>query len=87
MRSLCVAVGCACMLSGPGLACSVEAGTIDLLPGRALPLTCDDGVQNGNETDVDCGGSCAGCGEGKICEEPADCMDGMSCVGTKCRAR
>ena len=26
--------------------------------------TCDDGVQNGNETDVDCGGDCAPCDTG-----------------------
>ena len=85
MRSLSLAIACACVLSV--VACSAEPGTIDLLPGPARPSTCGDGVLNGDETDVDCGGSCAGCGEGKICEEPADCMDGMSCVGTKCRAR
>lgn len=32
--------------------------------GGGTPPTCDDGVQNGNETGVDCGGSCAPCSTG-----------------------
>ncbi|MGH1339983.1 MAG: hypothetical protein ACRBN8_00415 [Nannocystales bacterium] len=35
---------------------------------------CDNGVQDGDETDVDCGGSCmAGCGMGEGCVENGDC--------------
>ena len=33
----------------------------------------DDGVKNGDETDVDCGGSCGGCGYGQACGGPGDC--------------
>ena len=71
-----------------GLGCSGETGTIELLPSQAavqLPPTCTDGQLDGNETDLDCGGDCAGCGVGKICEEPADCIAGTDCVGKKCR--
>jgi hypothetical protein len=32
--------------------------------GGASGPTCDDGIQNGDETGVDCGGSCAPCGGG-----------------------
>ena len=37
--------------------------------------TCDDGVQNGRETDVDCGAGdgCPKCGSGESCENPGDC--------------
>jgi hypothetical protein len=36
--------------------------------------TCDDGTQNQDETDVDCGGSvCNACAEGELCEEARDC--------------
>lgn len=36
--------------------------------------TCGDGLQNGEETDVDCGGpDCAGCDLGESCETVDDC--------------
>ncbi len=38
--------------------------------------SCSDGAQNGSETDVDCGGSCSGCGEGQSCSTDADCAAG-----------
>lgn len=38
--------------------------------------TCNDNLKNGDETDVDCGGSCeAGCGPGKECIEDSDCQE------------
>ncbi len=49
---------------------------------------CQDGVKNGDETDVDCGGTtCPGCGGGKKCSESSDCsqtsvqacVDGICC--------
>ncbi|MCL2779327.1 MAG: hypothetical protein FWD73_15135 [Polyangiaceae bacterium] len=40
--------------------------------------TPDDGIQNGDETDVDCGGSIAPrCDEGQGCLEDADCSSGI----------
>ncbi len=39
--------------------------------------TCTDGLPNGDETDVDCGGStCEPCAEGKLCQHHADCVSG-----------
>jgi hypothetical protein len=39
------------------------------------PRTCIDGVKDGAETDVDCGGgTCAPCGDGKACNTSADCV-------------
>ena len=41
--------------------------------GMPCLTSCTDGVQNGNETDVDCGGGCAACANGKKCNVAADC--------------
>jgi hypothetical protein len=41
--------------------------------GGAPPAGCNDDVQNGNESDVDCGGSCPPCNNGNECNTPADC--------------
>ncbi|MEM9194361.1 MAG: hypothetical protein AAGF12_34610, partial [Myxococcota bacterium] len=35
--------------------------------------SCTDGVENGDETDIDCGGSCGGCGDGQMCRVDGDC--------------
>ena len=41
------------------------------------PPPCLDGVQNGDETDLDCGGSCAaGCADGLKCLADEDCLSG-----------
>jgi hypothetical protein len=46
--------------------------------------TCDDGEQNQEESDVDCGGpNCDPCTEGQSCFEDSDC-DTTSCVGGEC---
>jgi hypothetical protein len=46
-----------------------------------VAATCTDTVQNGTETDVDCGGSCTKCGDGKKCGVAGDCTSGV-CAGT-----
>jgi hypothetical protein len=54
---------------------------------QAPPLptpTCSDGIKNGNESDVDCGGSCGRCANGKICISRADCT-GALCIGETCQ--
>ncbi|MBM3204546.1 hypothetical protein FJZ48_01015 [Candidatus Uhrbacteria bacterium] len=45
--------------------------------------SCNDGLRNQNETDVDCGGVCAKCANGKFCSSNADCVNG-SCNGNIC---
>lgn len=47
--------------------------------------TCDDGIRDGNETDVDCGGpNCAGC-DGELCGgDPTDCQSGHCVDGVCC---
>jgi hypothetical protein len=47
---------------------------------------CGDGVLNGVETDVDCGGgSCLGCVTGLDCSLPRDCLSGV-CTAGVCQA-
>ncbi|HYO55995.1 hypothetical protein [Archangium sp.] len=58
------------------------------LPGSPAE-TCADGLSNGDETDVDCGGSCQPCGSrGDTCQEDADCPVGVCtdgvCVEPSC---
>ena len=43
-------------------------------------ITCTDGTINGDETDVDCGGSCPPCGVGEACATAADC-ESAECAG------
>ena len=39
--------------------------------------SCSDGLLDGNETDIDCGGSCPGCAESKVCLKGTDCALGV----------
>ncbi len=48
-------------------------------------ISCNDGVMNGNETAIDCGGpDCSKCGLGKGCKEDNDCDTGLICSGETC---
>jgi hypothetical protein len=53
-------------------------------PPAAAPR-CDDRVQNGDETAVDCGGSCTPCAAALACVHDGDCLSG-TCVGGYCGA-
>jgi hypothetical protein len=48
------------------------------------PFCCPDGLENGDESDVDCGGSCQPCDPGKGCKTGADCAS-QSCVNDVCQ--
>ena len=48
--------------------------------------SCTDGIRNGSESDVDCGGSCATkCGPGRSCFVASDCTSNV-CTGGICQA-
>lgn len=50
-----------------------------------LCFSCTDGVQNGDESDINCGGDrCAACPKGKKCNEIQDCGSGLSCADGIC---
>lgn len=45
--------------------------------------TCGDCVKNGDETDIDCGGStCLPCRSGKTCSNDSECWSGVCANGT-----
>ncbi|MBS2033179.1 MAG: hypothetical protein JST54_35225 [Deltaproteobacteria bacterium] len=44
--------------------------------------SCTDHQRNGTETDIDCGGSCGPCGDGKLCGTNSDCVSGLCASGT-----
>jgi hypothetical protein len=55
-------------------------------PPTPLPATCSDGIHNGSETDVDCGGpECDRCDVGQRCLGAADCETSF-CVDNVCQA-
>ena len=47
---------------------------------------CSDAIQDGDETDLDCGGVCAPCAEGRRCLRPADCASAL-CANNRCAVR
>ena len=47
-------------------------------------VSCADGVQNGDEADIDCGGACAPCGPGKGCRGNIDCSTAFKCQDHVC---
>lgn len=66
--------------TGPGSESSTEGGSTTTT-GEA----CANGVLDGDEVDVDCGGACGSCPTGSACGEPSDCESELcetgSCLG------
>ncbi|MBL4683805.1 MAG: hypothetical protein JKY37_04390 [Nannocystaceae bacterium] len=55
-----------------------ESGVCDEAAGICEAATCGDGMLNGGETDVDCGGpDCAPCGTDEQCDDNDDCISGV----------
>ncbi|MEO8902260.1 MAG: SpvB/TcaC N-terminal domain-containing protein, partial [Polyangiaceae bacterium] len=48
---------------------------------QCLAQHCTNGVRDGAETDVDCGGGCAPCTTGHGCSADGDCASGLACGG------
>jgi cysteine-rich repeat protein len=60
-----------------------NADETDACTNMCLAPACDDLARNGDESDVDCGGSCPDCPTGKMCGVDDDCVgncDGATCV-------
>lgn len=52
-----------------------------------VPGDCNDSKKNGEETDIDCGGSmCGKCGDGEDCGGATDCQSGVCAPSNKCSA-
>ncbi len=87
--------GPACAPCPPAAGCSAasdcQSGVCDLAApcgvatGCCVAPACDDGVRNGAESDVDCGGdTCAPCGLEEACAADADCASGKCKSGAVC---
>ncbi|MBN9163565.1 MAG: hypothetical protein BGO98_17890 [Myxococcales bacterium 68-20] len=58
-----------------------ERGTADAGPAGA---SCSNGVRDGDETDIDCGGAtCPACALGRACVAGRDCVS-LACADAKC---
>ncbi|MBU1974818.1 MAG: hypothetical protein KKG59_00265 [Nanoarchaeota archaeon] len=62
----------------PGNSCEVDS---DCMSGmcennQCIPAACDDGIKNGDEGGIDCGGACDACALGSECEMDRQCESG-----------
>lgn len=87
--SACVVVGKTCV-NGQRCHSSADCETTSVCAlaanatvGACEPMQCSDGQVNGDESDVDCGGSCNSCADGLLCATGADCAAGRSCVSIR----
>jgi hypothetical protein len=56
-------------------------------PPAAQPVSpCANGVQDGDETDVDCGGSCGMCANGLGCRNFTDCQSAVCAPNGTCQS-
>ena len=68
--------GCGTDATPPGLDMKPDTGVFN--------ISCTNGVRDGDESDVDCGGAdCAACVVGATCRADADCASGH-CIGGRC---
>jgi hypothetical protein len=71
--------------TGQGCKVGSDCASLVCSGGTCAAPTCTDGVQNGNETDVDCGGgTCPPCAVGKMCLQNSDCGGTAACVNYVC---
>jgi hypothetical protein len=72
--------GIECPRCAPPLACTLDSDCTTLICHHTLLRcelpSCTDGTQNGNESDVDCGGTCPDCARGRRCTMDGDCQTG-----------
>lgn len=84
--AVCAGQACATTDAMAGTACNDAGGTVCDGAGNCVAPTCLDGMQNGAELGIDCGGgTCAGCADGAPCNQPTDCAS-AACVSNVCVA-
>jgi hypothetical protein len=65
--------------------CNVASSLVCDRAAKTCVLSCPDGIKNGAETDVDCGGAaCPDCSDGKVCSAAGDCSSNV-CQMNLCR--
>jgi alpha-tubulin suppressor-like RCC1 family protein len=87
----CTSGGKVCDGSGKCVACISDSDCTDKAKpvcgdGACEGATCRNGMLDGDESGVDCGGSCPGCPNGKPCKVGADCATGYCADDGLCKA-
>jgi hypothetical protein len=83
----CAAGGCSGGICQPTCTSGAECPSGVCSGGYCRVPNCADGVQNGSETDLDCGGpapTCLRCADGEGCGAASDCSSGV-CAGGACQ--
>ncbi len=75
-----------CMRCAPGSTCGGAADCDSRVCSGSLcqAPSCGDGLRNGSETDIDCGGGCPGCGLGGVCSVAMDCASSVCGATAHC---
>ncbi|HJZ87197.1 MAG TPA: hypothetical protein VKN99_18615 [Polyangia bacterium] len=68
---------------GMGSCAGSDQGPAPGADGQAA-ASCRDGIRNGTETDIDCGGTCPPCADLKACAAATDCSSGV-CMRQICQ--
>src|SRR5580765_4525484 len=84
-------LGCVLLAACSSTPVATDAGFDASAPDVATDVkqdssTCGNGKRDGDETDVDCGGSCAPCNDGQGCVLESDCAS-QRCSGGVCGVR
>ena len=67
-----------------GSLCDVNMSTC--MAGSCVTTSCSNAVQDGTETDIDCGGdSCGRCPAQSMCAINGDCASGLECLSGRCQ--
>ena len=67
--------------------CKSSGGFIMHGCGEGVCMTCSDNQINGDETDVDCGGSCDLCKDGQRCDQDSDCKSQFCSEAQTCEQK
>ena len=81
----CIAAVCGMDVARLGTECTADNGEVCDGDGNCVAAGCIDAQKNGDETDVDCGGSCEPCDNGLMCIVAVDC-DSQFCDQGTCAA-
>lgn len=73
---------CEPCLQGQGCGGNGDCAAGSCQAGQCQAPNCFDGLNNGDETGVDCGGSCGACPAGQSCDDETDCVSGVCDAGT-----
>jgi len=82
----CTSVAGYCNTAGACKACTINAGCAvvgETCFAETVCVSCKNSTVDGDETDVDCGGSCGKCADKLKCKVTSDCISG-NCSNGKC---